>query len=107
MYNGKIISENQTLLLTGDWPSNWGFATIRDLGVFFCYLVILAQSKGKTKQAEKVKASLSPAWPPTEAILSYQNAFQVAQKELGQILDAHEKALIEKALRTIKSWLKQ
>ncbi len=106
MFNGQAIEENQSVVLTGDWPPDWEFAQIRDLGVFFCYLVILAQSKGAIKRAQKVKESLLPAWTQTELILSYQKAFQVAQKELWALLSARENKLIDKALKTLSGWLR-
>jgi hypothetical protein len=107
MLNGQMIEENQSITLTGDWPSNWEFSEIRDLGVFFCYLVLSAQSKGAIKQAQKVKESLLPAWPQTELILSYQKAFEVAQEELGLVLSSKENELIDEALNTISRWLRQ
>ncbi len=106
MIQGQPTSENRVVRITGDWPSDWHFGQVRDLGVFFCYLVSITESRGDTQLARKVKRSLSPAWPPTELILSYQRAFRSARAELADTLSERDKALVETALTVIDIWLK-
>jgi hypothetical protein len=102
--NGNVMEENGIVQITGDWPVVWNFVQLRDIGVFLGYLQMLLKNRNKNEQAQRLKESITPAWPPTEIILVFQQSLQLARKEF--LLDTATRKLIDKALRTVKRWLK-
>ncbi len=107
MIQGQTTSENPAVRITGDRPSDWHFAEIRDLGVFFCYLITVIRVQGDVERAEQLRRSLSPAWPPTELILNYQRLFRTARSELAALLSDRDKAVLDEAPSAIDRWLKR
>ncbi|MGA7193844.1 MAG: hypothetical protein WBW94_09445 [Anaerolineales bacterium] len=105
MQSGKIIEENGSLVVTGDWPFNWHFSQLRDIGVFLCYLQILLQERNEDSQAQQLRDSITPAWPPTEVLLVFQKSLQLADKEFSTSFDNKTKKLIGDALKVTDRWL--
>lgn len=104
MENGKVVEENGNVQITGDWPLDWDFAQIRDVGVFLCFLQMLLISRNKNEQAQQLKDSITPAWPSTEIVLVFQQSLQLARKEF--LLDNETRKLIDKAQKTVNRFLK-
>lgn len=106
MQNGKIVEESEKIQITGDWPTDWKFLQIRDIGVFLCYLQELLNDKKEYVQVQKLRNSITPGWPPTEQILVFHNSLNLAKKELASSFDNRTKKLIDNALNVIEHWLK-
>lgn len=104
MQDGRIVKENKDVQITGDWPAQWDFAQIRDIGVFLCYLWWLLKSQHRHEQARRLRASITPAWPPTELLLVFQESLLQAKQDFAS--DVATTKLINRALKTIKRWLK-
>ena len=104
MRDGRIVKENKDVQITGDWPPQWDFAQIRDIGVFLCHLGWLLKKQNRQEQARQLRASITPAWPPTELLLVFRESLLQAKRDFAS--DVATTTLIDRALKTIQHWLK-
>jgi hypothetical protein len=88
MKDGLVICTNETIQITGEWPAEWKFTRLYDLGSFGACLYGELKIARREEEAEAFRASLHAAVPGTEAITMFHRAFSRCREKSGQWLGA-------------------
>ena len=83
MEAGVVVQEKPEIDVSGNWPVDWQFGSIRDLGVFCAYIYERALVKKSHEFARDFRGSIGAAWPLTELIANYQRSLQFAKQHVS------------------------
>ncbi len=85
MHSGQVVSENQGVAVTGDWPSRWVIKSFHDIGVLCSFIFEQARNAGAQKEVVVFRNAIKPAWPATEQLLVYIAALEFGKAKLGAV----------------------
>ncbi len=104
LHSGAIVRENHKIDVTGDWPTEWTFRNISDLGVLCAYLYEESKRRGAGPMADAFRDSIGHAWPVTEQVVTFERCLTQAVTALYPWLSPKASEAIHGALWTIKDW---
>lgn len=107
MENGVVIREKPDVEVTGRWPKKWAIRTFLDVKILAAYLFEVAEAKGRHEEAIRFRKSLGFAWPMTELLILYRDAFAAAEEYLAPHLDDRSQKLLKSATALLNKWLKR
>jgi hypothetical protein len=107
MEKGVVIGKRPEVEITGEWPKEWKIRTFLDVKILAAYLFEVANAKGGTKEATRFRQSLGFAWPMTEVLILYRDAFTSAQEYLSPHLDDRARGDLKTARELLEDWLKR
>jgi hypothetical protein len=107
MLSGQVVRENQKVEITGTWPSEWAVKSLQDIGIFCSFIYEQAKGRGGQRDADAFRESITRAWPPTEQLLVYISALELAQVKLVPHLESKAKEQLAEVLSVAQSWLRQ
>jgi hypothetical protein len=100
MRAGTIVGINDTIQITGNWPTEWAFNRLYDLGSFCAFLYGGLKTAGRGEEAEALRASLHYAMPGTEAISMFHRALSDGKRKFGQWLSPKACEALDMAITT-------
>jgi hypothetical protein len=104
---GELVKQRDDVEITGDWPDEWQLASVPDLGIFCAFLYERARTHGAGEVAEEFRHAVTFAWPPTEQLIVYVDALQLARDRLSPYLSTTERKNLRLALESARRWLKR
>ena len=105
--SGEVVKQRDEVEITGDWPDEWPFASLPDLGISCAFLYERARAHGAGEVAEDFRHAVTFAWPPTEQLIVYVEALQLARDSLSPCLSTPERDNLHAALKSARRWLKR
>ena len=102
--DGMVAWTDESVRITGDWPVEWEFRRVRDLGVLCAFLHEELLKCDRAEEARALKASLHRVMPGTEMIAMFRAALSNTKEKWGELLSARALVALEAAMKQIDSW---
>jgi hypothetical protein len=104
--SGTVLDENPAVPVTGEWPHQWTFNQVQDLGVLCAYLYESAVIAHLTTQAEQFRDMITPAWPATEQLTVFIHALEFVERTFVARLPKASRDAADAGLRRARAWLR-
>jgi hypothetical protein len=105
LHRGTVVRANPDVHVTGAWPASWHFERIQDLGVLCAFLYDCAKTSC-SGEAERFRAMIVSAWPPTEQLIVYLGALRFAERDLTSCLPSVARTPLERGISAATEWLR-